>query len=67
MPDMARKAAYAKLPGVERELEASKVLIEELKSELRIALFHTDQQYTLKGHHMRVMAKYFSDSTGVTK
>mgnify|MGYP000855392773 FL=1 len=61
MPDTAWRAAYARLPGVERELEASKALVEELKSELRIALLHTDKQYTLAGHYMRVMAKFFSE------
>lgn len=61
MPDTAQKAAYAKLPGVERELAANKALVEDLKSELRIALLYTDKQYTLAGHYMRVMIKFFSE------
>ena len=61
MPDIAMRAAYARLPKVERELEASKTLIEELKRELLVALRYTDKQYTLAGHYMRVMAKFFSE------
>lgn len=59
MPDAALRAAYARLPKVERELEASKVLIQELKKELYTALLHTNNQYALAGHYMRVMAKFF--------
>jgi len=54
------RAALDKLPKVERELEATKALVDELKSELRIALIYTDQKYTLAGHYMRVMARFFS-------
>jgi hypothetical protein len=60
MPDAAMRAALDKLPKVERELEATKALVDELKSELRIALIYTDQKYTLAGHYMRVMARFFS-------
>lgn len=60
MPDVAMRAALDKLPKVERELEATKALVDELKSELRIALIYTDQKYTLAGHYMRVMARFFS-------
>lgn len=60
MPDLAMRAALDKLPKVERELEATKALVDELKSELRIALIYTDQKYTLAGHYMRVMARFFS-------
>lgn len=61
MPDTAMRAAYTRLPQVERELEASKALIDELKIELRVALRYTNNQYALDGHYVRVMVKFLVD------
>jgi hypothetical protein len=60
MPDMKYKEAYWRMPEVEAKLAAAEQRAAELLVELKIAVQHTDTKYTLLGHYMRVMAKYFS-------
>ena len=60
MPDMKYKEAYRRLPEIEAKLAEAEQRAADLWVELKIALQHTNDAYTLNGHYMRVMAKYFS-------
>ena len=60
MPDMKYKAAYWRMPEIAAKLAEAEQRAADLWVELKIALQHTNDAYTLNGHYMRVMAKYFS-------
>ncbi len=60
MPDMKYKEAYRRMPEIEAKLAEAEQRAADLWVELKIALQHTNDAYTLNGHYMRVMAKYFS-------
>lgn len=60
MPDMKYKEAYWRMPEVEAKLAEAEQRAADLWVELKIALKYIDNAYTLNGHYMRVMAKYFS-------
>lgn len=66
MPDTLMREALAKLPQVEADLAAARKLIGELVAELRVALPYTNKNYTLHGHHMRVMIRYLDGDTNDT-